>query len=73
MQEQNKTKGLIGASSSSSSPLHNLTSSTNPPRLVILQQTCLAEENYTVNGEKKNVHVVVKNQPFFVHVALLGG
>jgi hypothetical protein len=41
-------------------------------KLTILRQTCLAEENYTVNGVVKNVHVVIKNQPFNVELALNG-
>jgi len=37
-----------------------------------VKQTCLAEENYTVNGKPKNVHVVIKNQPFFLELAVCG-
>lgn len=41
-------------------------------KLSVVKQTCLAEENYTVNGKQKNVHVVIKNQPFFVELAVCG-
>jgi hypothetical protein len=45
---------------------------TNTVKLVVLRQTCLAEENSTVNGVVKNVHVVIKNQPFNIELALSG-
>jgi len=38
------------------------------PCLVILEHTSQAEEKYVRNGEQKNVHVVVKNTPFFIRV-----
>jgi hypothetical protein len=40
--------------------------------LTILRQTCIAEERYTSNGIQKNVHVVIKNQPFVVELGLIG-
>eukprot|EP01113_Clastostelium_recurvatum_P015557 TRINITY_DN1869_c0_g1_i3.p1 TRINITY_DN1869_c0_g1~~TRINITY_DN1869_c0_g1_i3.p1 ORF type:complete len:461 (-),score=142.85 TRINITY_DN1869_c0_g1_i3:59-1441(-) len=40
-------------------------------RLVITQQTCLVEEKFSKNGIQKNVHVVVKNNPFLLTLALL--
>jgi len=42
-----------------------------PKRLVITQQTCLVEEKFSKNGIQKNVHVVVKNNPFLLTLALL--
>jgi len=36
--------------------------------LLVVKQTCLTEQVYTTNGVQKNVHVVVKNQPFTVDV-----
>lgn len=40
-------------------------------KLVILEQTCLLEEKFSKNGVQKNVHVVVKNNPFVVTLALV--
>jgi len=41
-----------------------------PVHLVILEHTSQAEEKYVRNGDQKNVHVVVKNTPFFIKVGL---
>eukprot|EP01112_Ceratiomyxa_fruticulosa_P015965 TRINITY_DN4784_c0_g1_i1.p1 TRINITY_DN4784_c0_g1~~TRINITY_DN4784_c0_g1_i1.p1 ORF type:complete len:479 (+),score=109.69 TRINITY_DN4784_c0_g1_i1:534-1970(+) len=40
-------------------------------RLAITQQTCLVEEKFSKNGIQKNVHVVVKNNPFLLTLQLL--
>jgi hypothetical protein len=40
-------------------------------KLVIIEQTCLLEEKFSKNGVQKNVHVVVKNNPFMVTLALM--
>lgn len=40
-------------------------------KLVIIEQTCLLEEKFSKNGVQKNVHVVVKNNPFTLTLALV--
>eukprot|EP00026_Physarum_polycephalum_P007920 Phypoly_transcript_07991.p1 GENE.Phypoly_transcript_07991~~Phypoly_transcript_07991.p1 ORF type:complete len:371 (+),score=73.85 Phypoly_transcript_07991:117-1229(+) len=40
-------------------------------KLIIAEQTCLLEEKFSKNGVQKNVHVVVKNTPFTITLALL--
>ncbi|KYQ89542.1 putative transcriptional regulator [Tieghemostelium lacteum] len=40
-------------------------------RMILAQQTCLVEEKFSKNGVQKNVHVVVKNNPFLLIVNLL--
>ncbi|EFA78178.1 putative transcriptional regulator [Heterostelium album PN500] len=40
-------------------------------RISITQQTCLVEEKFSKNGVQKNVHVVVKNNPFLLTLTLL--
>jgi len=40
-------------------------------KLIITQQTCLVEEKFSKNGVQKDVHVVVKNNPFVINLALL--
>lgn len=42
------------------------------PQLAVTKQTCLTEQTYTSNGIQKNVHVIIKNNPFHVEVALAG-
>jgi len=39
------------------------------PQLVILRQNCLSVETVSKNGVQKQVHVVVKNQPFLIQVS----
>ncbi|KAL6073657.1 Hydrocephalus-inducing protein [Balamuthia mandrillaris] len=39
-------------------------------RLVVVEQQSLHKENFSKNGEMKNVHNVVKNTPFFIELAL---
>ena len=41
------------------------------PKLIIVEHTSIAEEKFAKNGEQKNVHVVVKNTPFFITVAFI--
>lgn len=41
------------------------------PRLVLRQQNALAVEKFSENGVTKDVHVVVKNHPFDVHLSFL--
>jgi len=38
------------------------------PSLAILEQTSLAEEKFFRNGVQKNVHIVVKNLPFYIRI-----
>lgn len=40
-------------------------------KIAITEQTCLLEEKFSKNGVQKNVHVVVKNNPFVLTIALL--
>jgi hypothetical protein len=40
----------------------------NNASLVILEQTSLAEEKFFRNGIQKNVHIVVKNLPFYIRL-----
>jgi len=40
-------------------------------KLVITEQTSLLEEKFSKNGVQKNVHVVVKNNPFIVTLVVL--
>jgi hypothetical protein len=42
-----------------------------PPRLVFLKQESLAKEKYAKEGREKEVHVVVKNAPFILELALV--
>jgi len=42
----------------------------NTASLIILEQSSLSEDKFSKNGELKNVHVVVKNNPFFVRLGL---
>jgi len=39
-------------------------------QLQIIKQTCIAQETYSRNGTAKNVHVVLKNQPFHITLQL---
>mmetsp|Transcript_45589 Transcript_45589/g.76118 ORF Transcript_45589/g.76118 Transcript_45589/m.76118 type:complete len:554 (-) Transcript_45589:207-1868(-) len=52
-------------SSSPSSPL------AAAPRLTILRQTSLAVEKFNQDGVQKNLHVVVKNNPFILDVQVV--
>lgn len=44
-----------------------------PATLKVLSQSCLQQQMQNVNGSIKDVHVVVKNHPFYIQVALSGG
>ncbi|KAF2075675.1 hypothetical protein CYY_002988 [Polysphondylium violaceum] len=60
---------LNSPTTSSASP--NLLNCTTNKRISITQQTCLVEEKFSKNGVQKNVHVVVKNNPFILTLTLL--
>ncbi|EGC33818.1 hypothetical protein DICPUDRAFT_98447 [Dictyostelium purpureum] len=59
----------LNSPSTSSSP--SLLNGASSKRIVITQQTCLVEEKFSKNGVQKNVHVVVKNNPFLLTLSLL--
>jgi len=48
------------------------TSSSNTTRLVILNQSAIAQEKVSKDGQQSNVHIVVKNTPFQISVGLIG-
>eukprot|EP01132_Coremiostelium_polycephalum_P011332 gene11332-13876_t len=68
VQTPNQSTNLNSPISSTNSP--NILTSTNK-RISITQQTCLVEEKFSKNGVQKNVHVVVKNNPFLLTLSLL--
>jgi len=51
---------------------YDITNNMSKPTLRILSQTCLQEKTQNVNGVNKHVRVVVKNQPSFVKLVLVG-
>lgn len=54
-----------------SAPSSTSSSSAAAPRLTILRQTSLAVEKFNQDGVQKNLHVVVKNNPFILDVQVV--